>query len=192
MTTVKGKILVIGDTKVGKTRLANILAGHDAGSTAYSPTVGVRVLECERQLNHVMINGYNRAQNVRLQVELWDCSGDAKYKACWPAMLKDADGVILMFNPELPHFEKGTEQWFKHFVQVGQFTEHQCILFAHREGLPWSTKPQKLKLPKMLEKIQKSSLVLNQGLDERDAQLWAVQQVDLFLSNNASKMANKI
>ena len=33
-------------------------------------------------------------------IELWDCSGDKKYESCFPALAKDAVGVILVYNPE--------------------------------------------------------------------------------------------
>lgn len=65
------KIVVCGPTKGGKTSLANFIAGlaqqigrHDQG---YEPTVGVRILECEKQPS---ISGGN------VDVELWDVSGD--------------------------------------------------------------------------------------------------------------------
>ena len=33
-------------------------------------------------------------------IELWDCSGDKKFEKCFPAFMKDAVGVILVYNPE--------------------------------------------------------------------------------------------
>lgn len=53
----------------------------------------------------------------RHQVELWDCSGDKKYENCWPAILRDAHGVIMVYDPTVKSQEKDIELWHKAFVQ---------------------------------------------------------------------------
>ena len=32
-------------------------------------------------------------------VELWDCSGHQRFEPCWPAMMQNADAVVLIYNP---------------------------------------------------------------------------------------------
>ena len=47
---LKGKILVLGPKRCGKTRIANFLSGFDENPNfdVYKPTAGTRILECER------------------------------------------------------------------------------------------------------------------------------------------------
>lgn len=51
--------------------------------------VGVRILECERSLG-----------GPATAIELWDTGGSTDYESCWPAIMKDTTGVILVYNPE--------------------------------------------------------------------------------------------
>ncbi|CCI50430.1 unnamed protein product [Albugo candida] len=98
------KVLVIGPKSSGKTTIANFLAGHQdrlGGQEQYQPTVAVRILETE----------CNKAS-----VELWDVSGDQIYEACWPAIIKDAQGVLLVYNPESHSHESEAMLWYEWFV----------------------------------------------------------------------------
>ena len=84
------KILLIGPSKTGKSTLASFLAGALDSTTPAAepaPTVGVRILEFAA---------------AGAPVELWDVSGDQSYENTWPAVQKDADGVILCYAPEAP------------------------------------------------------------------------------------------
>lgn len=38
----------------------------------------------------------------KASVELWDTSGNARYQSCWPAIMKDAHGILFVFNPAHP------------------------------------------------------------------------------------------
>ncbi|RLN49706.1 hypothetical protein BBJ28_00005035 [Nothophytophthora sp. Chile5] len=98
-------------------QIANFLAEHSdrlGGQEHYQPTMGVRILELEKG---------------KASVELWDVSGDQKYalfraallglysyEACWPAVMKDADGVILVYNPESHVHESEALLWFVVFT----------------------------------------------------------------------------
>ena len=75
----KGKVLVMGPKKSGKTRVANFLSGHEEQpdfSSAYKPTKGTRILEFEESVQS------GKGRGVQLNVELWDCSGDEQYNNC--------------------------------------------------------------------------------------------------------------
>jgi hypothetical protein len=77
-----------GPSRSRKSAIVSFLAGmvdrldYDPG-----PTVGVRILELERN-------------NMRL--ELWDTAGDQTYENTWPAIQKDADGVLVLYNIDTP------------------------------------------------------------------------------------------
>ena len=52
-------------------------------------------------------------RNTNLHVELWDCSGDKKYESCWVAILREAAGVVLVYDPSIKEQEKEIQMWYK-------------------------------------------------------------------------------
>merc|ERR1712046_468239 len=46
--------------------------------------------------------------STKTGVELWDVSGATEYENCWPAIQKDADAVIVAFNPDNPLHERSS------------------------------------------------------------------------------------
>ncbi|XP_066551859.1 intraflagellar transport protein 22 homolog [Amia ocellicauda] len=122
------KILLVGPSECGKTVLANFLS--DTTETVggeYSPTQGVRILEFECQ----SLGGSGKS--VGCEVELWDCAGDAKFESCWPALMKDANGVIIMFNPDMPSHLKELEMWYSSFGSSQGMQDSQCLLIEHHK-----------------------------------------------------------
>ena len=76
------KIVIVGPQKVGKTVIANSLSefSHTI-SPDYHPTVGVRILETEKdytneQVGSISILKKNKINKVK--IELWDMSGDRR------------------------------------------------------------------------------------------------------------------
>lgn len=111
MDSIRVKVLVIGPKRCGKSRIANFLAKHEEAPNfeVYKPTKGARILEFEQ----VAQAG---KKSLSLQVELWDCSGDRQYEGCWPAILKDAQGVVLVYDPTIKEQEKDIELWYKTYT----------------------------------------------------------------------------
>jgi Rab-like protein 5 len=134
----KLKLIVIGPKGSGKSQIANYLLGQTETliTDKYEPTIGVRILEAE--LN-----------NGNLHIELWDASGDqrwvfnfgslfgvlhnsVRYEACWKAIMNEADGVILIYNPDAPGQDQQLGHWFDFFVKNNGLSDEQCLIFAHR------------------------------------------------------------
>jgi GTPase SAR1 family protein len=76
------KIVVIGPTKVGKTVITNTLSEFsNIVPQDYRPTVGIRILECEKEFTEEQIknNKYLKSNNLtKAKIQLWDMSGDRK------------------------------------------------------------------------------------------------------------------
>ena len=36
---------------------------------------------------------------AKVDVELWDTSGNSKFDGCWPALAREAHGVMFVFHP---------------------------------------------------------------------------------------------
>ncbi|XP_048873617.1 intraflagellar transport protein 22 homolog isoform X1 [Brienomyrus brachyistius] len=124
----KAKILVIGPSESGKTALSDFLS--DATETIggeYRPTQGVRILEFESQA----LDGSDK--NTTLDVELWDCAGDFKFESCWPVLMRDSNGVLIVFNADVPSHLRETETWHSSFVSSQGMQESQCLLIAHHK-----------------------------------------------------------
>jgi len=41
----------------------------------------------------------------KINLELWDVSGDFSNEKSWPAIQKDADGVMFVYDPAQPNHE---------------------------------------------------------------------------------------
>lgn len=123
---LKAKILFVGPCESGKTVLANFLT-ESSDITEYNPTQGVRILEFENPL----VTSNNKGTGC--EFELWDCGGDSKFESCWPALMKDAHGVVIVFNADIPSHLKEIEMWYSCFVQQQFLQDSHCMLVAHHK-----------------------------------------------------------
>ncbi len=57
-------------------------------------------------------------------------SGDSKYEGCWKAVMADADGVLMVYNPDAPAQEREIGDWFDMFVRKNGLKDEQCLLIA--------------------------------------------------------------
>ncbi|XP_076867913.1 intraflagellar transport protein 22 homolog isoform X1 [Brachyhypopomus gauderio] len=125
---LKAKILLIGPRECGKTVLANYLSDTvETVGSDYSPTQGVRILEFESQ------NLGSGTKDTAIEVELWDCAGDFKFEACWPSVMKDSSGVVIVFNPDTPSHLREIESWHTTFISSQGLQVSQCLLIAHHK-----------------------------------------------------------
>jgi Rab-like protein 5 len=142
-TNERVKLILAGPKDTGKTCLANYLGNLTPKLTATSrPTIGVRIVEFERTgLKLVKQKGIQK--DGKVLVELWDVSGDKNFQACWPAICKDAQGLLLVFNPDSRNAEKDIEFWYKSFNPK---IKDSCILvLGHHKDEEATKKPTKLR-----------------------------------------------
>ncbi|XP_038059241.1 intraflagellar transport protein 22 homolog [Patiria miniata] len=143
---LKAKILVVGPCESGKSVISNFLA--DATETSggeYHPTQGVRILEFESGSNQM------GARSSTAEVELWDCSGDQKFDECWPAIMKDANGVVIVYNPDVPTHERELDMWYSHFVVQQALREAQCLIMGHHK--PSAKSSSTVEIPSSMSKV---------------------------------------
>lgn len=55
-----------------------------------------------------------------------------RYEACWRAVMAEADGVMLVYNPDAPAQDQQLSDWFDFFVRKNGLKDEQCMVFAHR------------------------------------------------------------
>jgi hypothetical protein len=46
--------------------------------------------------------------------------------------MHEADGVILVYNPDSPGQDQQIGDWFDFFVRKNGLKDEQCLVFAHR------------------------------------------------------------
>ncbi|OWR48522.1 rab protein 5 [Danaus plexippus plexippus] len=119
------KILIIGPSDSGKTSIANFLSEsmnvEEAGTPR--PTQGARILEFELPHN---VNERQR----KVQIELWDCSGDHKFESCWPAVRVGIQGVILVCSANTVNVAgREIELLYNYFVSQAKLSAKQCVVF---------------------------------------------------------------
>ena len=181
MDFIKAKVLVMGPKRCGKTRVANFLAKHDENpdfSAPYKATKGARILEFEEgvQLGR---------KNATLNVELWDCSGDRQYEACWPAILRDAVGVLLVYDPTVKEQEKDIESWYKSFCARLGLKDSQVLLFAHQPQTAGGRSTYQA--PRVLDRFR----FLNTTLDNEDSSSAMRRAFSQFLGDVAQAVIEK-
>ncbi|CAK9797020.1 Intraflagellar transport protein 22 homolog [Anthophora quadrimaculata] len=119
------KIIIVGPIKSGKTTISNFLADATEVPYDYYPTQGVRILEFEVQ--NINVNNKSMTKDI----ELWDCSGDHKFESCWPAIRKDAHGVIFVYNEKSGECLKEIQQLYDYFIEQTKLGPERCVIFCY-------------------------------------------------------------
>ena len=123
------KIIIVGPCKSGKTYFSNFLASSTTPSSGeYYPTKGVRILEFSTTTNLPQTGKF-----LDCEVELWDCSGDRAYEACWPAIMSGANGLIILYNTEQFEGEE-VESFYRVFAENTGLKKYQCLLVGNRRA----------------------------------------------------------
>ena len=140
------KIVIEGFSGAGKTEISSILSSQNGTFQGNaSPTVGVKIHEFSTS---VEINEDNMTE---VNVFLWDGSGDERYAGCWPAIAKDADGLVLVYNAFDVQQSRKLETYIEAFGKAQ--TPQTIMIIANKIGES-ETKPNPPKLPKSFSSIK--------------------------------------
>ena len=80
------KIILLGDSGVGKTCLLSMYTNGKCGPTI--PTIALEFCTKEIELD----------DNYKVKVQLWDTAGQERFKSLTPNYFKNAEGVILTYD----------------------------------------------------------------------------------------------
>ena len=125
-----------------------------------------------------------KGRTITLNVELWDCSGDKQYEGCWPAILKDVHGVLLVYDPTIKEQEKEIELWNKSYVTRLGLKDTQVCIFAHTAA---SVGRSTYQAPRALDKYR----FLNTTLDSEDVSMKMREVFKDFLGHVAAAAMDK-
>ena len=93
------KILILGDSSVGKTSL---LLRYSDG---YFPIVYVATIGVEYKVKKVNIKGYE------ISLQIWDTAGQERFRSITNNFIKDADGIIYVYDITEKSTFDSLKQW---------------------------------------------------------------------------------
>ena len=80
------KILILGDSSVGKTSL--LLKYADG----YFPTIYVATIGVEYKVKKIRIN------NIDINLQIWDTAGQERFRSITQSFMKGADGILYVYD----------------------------------------------------------------------------------------------
>ena len=90
-------------------------------------------LNFNKSANPSVANRYTGGSS-KASVELWDVSGHSRYQSCWPAIMKDANGVLFVFNPEVKNQDKELDNWHKSFALPTKVKSEPTLGYGFDKG----------------------------------------------------------
>lgn len=99
MESMLVKVIVIGDSGVGKTNLITRLC-QDRFSDCYTATIGVDFKL--KTITH---------SNTKYRMQIWDTAGQERFQTLTPAYYKNASGIILLYSITDPASFRNIGKW---------------------------------------------------------------------------------
>ena len=118
----KIKIIVVGDSGVGKTNLINRFAS-DKFDTISKATIGVEFVYKTLKINKEVI-----------KVEVWDTAGQERYRAITSSYYKGAKGAIIVYDITNEDSFNNVESWMNEVTKKGK-TDMQFLLVGNKKDL---------------------------------------------------------
>ena len=118
----KIKIIVVGDSGVGKTNLINRFAS-DKFDTNSKATIGVEFVYKTLKINKEVI-----------KVEVWDTAGQERYRAITSSYYKGAKGAIMVYDITNEDSFNNVESWMNEVTKKGK-TDMQFLLVGNKKDL---------------------------------------------------------
>lgn len=101
--SVDYKVIIIGESRVGKTSIVNRLNNNKFQENTIS-TVGID-----------FVNVFYKIDNVRVKLQIWDTAGQERFRTITKSYFRNVKAIVLAFDlTEKESFEK-LEYWFWSF-----------------------------------------------------------------------------
>ena len=71
----------------------------------------------------------------KLNVELWDVSGDFRYEKCWAPIQKDAHGIIFVYDPTMANAEETLNQLVNLFPKAMMLQPKFCMVYINHHNV---------------------------------------------------------
>ena len=100
------KIMLIGDSNVGKTSILHCFCNPDTPLTKTKPTIGLDYGERLVEL-----------KGKKVLVQLWDTAGQERFQTLTPSFYKSAMGFLLVFSVTDKSSFNSIELWMRQISQ---------------------------------------------------------------------------
>jgi len=98
---IKLKILILGDSNVGKTSLLLNYADN------YFPDSHVSTIGIDYKIKVISI------KDLEVKIQLWDTSGQERFRSMTHTFLKDANGIAFVYDITNKRSFEGVKDWIK-------------------------------------------------------------------------------
>ena len=98
------KIIILGDSTVGKTSLMNMLVNGNF-SAQYKATIGADFMTKEMTINDKTIS-----------LQLWDTAGQERFRSLGVAFFRGADACVLVYDMTKPKTFESLSNWRDEFL----------------------------------------------------------------------------
>ena len=98
---IKLKILILGDSNVGKTSLLLNYADN------YFPDSHVSTIGIDYKIKVITI------KDLEVKIQLWDTSGQERFRSITHIFLKDANGIAFVYDITNKKSFEGVKDWIK-------------------------------------------------------------------------------
>lgn len=115
------KIVMLGDTGVGKTALVERLS-DDIFANSHFPTVGAQFISFAMTI-----------KGQKMIMELWDTAGQEVFRSLVGFYARDAAGTLLLFDLSHPESFESLDRWIE-FIKENA-PEAKIVLFANKNDL---------------------------------------------------------
>ena len=102
------KMILIGDSGVGKTNILNRYV-NDTFSEATKSTVGVEL--------GTKVEEYN---NTKIKIQIWDTAGQERYKSITKTYYKGAKGAFIVYDITKKDSFKNIDKWIQDLREFGE------------------------------------------------------------------------
>lgn len=121
------KVIVIGNTNVGKTSILTKYCDGDFSETDFSPTIGVDFKM--KTLEHPL-----EQRQIRLQI--WDTAGQERFRTLVSQYYRGAHCVLMCYDILSPSsFEKLQQDWFNDLSKLIDLKQTKIVVVGCRKDL---------------------------------------------------------
>ena len=125
---VAAKVLVIGDSGVGKSSLITRFV-KDTFDPEISATIGI-----DFQIRRVIVHDPHTGAEDAIAVRLWDTAGQERFRTLTSSFYRAAHGVVLVYNISDPSSFHNVGKWLQ---EAKGFVDEDCVfmLIANKADL---------------------------------------------------------
>ena len=180
----KIKIMIIGETKIGKTSLISRYCKNEFFGGAYLSTIGI-----DFQTKNLTFN------NKKIRVQIWDTAGQERYRNIAKNYFQSSDGFIIVYDiSNIDSFEK-LDYWIEQ-IKTNSQENTKMILFGNKIDLEDQRQVSKSEGEEYAKKININFFEVSakEGININEAFEYFIKEVlsNYFNSENYIKRKSKM